>query len=35
MKKKSKYKSEAMEAIHSSAEALFNIGAIDKNDARF
>jgi putative transcriptional regulator len=30
MKTTRKYKSEAMEAIHSSAQALFDVGAIDK-----
>ncbi len=27
---KPKYKSDAMESVHSSAKALFNIGSIDK-----
>lgn len=34
MKKKRKFKSEAFEAIHSSAHALFDIGAIDKTTMR-
>lgn len=34
MKTTHKYKSEAMEAIHSSAQALFNVGAIDKTTMR-
>ena len=34
MKMKSKYKSDAFEAIHSSASALFKIGAIDKTTMR-
>jgi putative transcriptional regulator len=34
MKTKRKYKSEALEAIHSSASALFDIGAIDKTTMR-
>ena len=34
MKTTPKYKSEAMEAIHSSAQALFDIGAIDKKTMR-
>lgn len=34
MKAKRKYKSEAFEAIHSSANALFDIGAIDKTTMR-
>lgn len=34
MKPTSKYKSEAMEAIHSSAQALFDVGAIDKTTMR-
>lgn len=34
MKTTRKYKSEAMEAIHSSAQALFNVGAIDKTTMR-
>ena len=32
--KKNKYKSEAFEAIHSSAQALLDIGAIDKTTMR-
>lgn len=34
MKKKTRYKSDAFEAIHSSASALFKIGAIDKATMR-
>ncbi len=34
MKAKTKYKSEASEAIHSSANALHSIGAIDKTTMR-
>lgn len=34
MKIKRKYKSEAFEAIHSSANALFDVGAIDKTTMR-
>jgi len=34
MKTKLKYKSEASEAIHSSAEALYSVGAIDKTTMR-
>lgn len=34
MKTKNKFKSEAFEAIHSSANALFDIGAIDKTTMR-
>jgi putative transcriptional regulator len=34
MTKRSKYKSEASEAIHSSASALFQVGAIDKATMR-
>jgi len=34
MKTKRKYKSEALEAIHSSANALLEIGAIDKSTMR-
>ena len=34
MKKIRQYKSEAMEAAHSSAEALFDVGAIDKTTMR-
>lgn len=34
MKTKHKYKSEVLEAIHSSASALFDIGAIDKGTMR-
>ena len=34
MKTKRKYKSEAFEAIHSSANALFDVGAIDKTTMR-
>lgn len=34
MKTTRKYKSEAMEAIHSSAQALFDVGAIDKTTMR-
>lgn len=34
MTAKHKYKSEALEAIHSSASALFDIGAIDKTTMR-
>lgn len=34
MKTTRKYKSEAMEAIHSSAQALFNVSAIDKTTMR-
>jgi putative transcriptional regulator len=34
MKKKSKFKSDAFEAIHSSASALAKIGAIDKTTMR-
>ncbi len=34
MKTKRSYKSEAFEAIHSSANALFDVGAIDKTTMR-
>ena len=34
MKTTRKYKSEAMQAIHSSAQALFDVGAIDKMTMR-
>lgn len=34
MKIKCKYKSEAFKAIHSSANALFDVGAIDKTTMR-
>ncbi len=34
MKAKSKYKSDAFEAIHSSATALYKVGAIDKATMR-
>jgi putative transcriptional regulator len=34
MKRKRQYKSEAMEATHSSATALFDLGAIDKTTMR-
>lgn len=34
MKKTTEFKSEAMEAVHSSAQALFQVGAIDKTTMR-